>query len=66
MIVTFEIDIPTPCNNVTVKQAVDLPIPSFDFSFVLNFPPKFYIPWPDCSIVQRLGSAPEPAEDSHK
>ena len=59
------ISIPTPCGGITVYKVINLPF-SFppDFSFFINFPPKFHIPWPDCSWLCRANSAPEPASDS--
>ena len=59
------IDIETPCGTVQVYRVINVPF-EFppDFSFFLNFPPKFHIPWPDCSLLCRKNSAPEPAEDS--
>lgn len=63
--VAVGVDIPTPCGNVKVQQIVNLPGLSIDFSFLLNFPPKFYIPWPDCSLLKHTkNSVPEPPEDS--
>jgi hypothetical protein len=55
--------LPTPCGDISVKKAINIPF-SIDFSFFLNFKFKIYIPWPDCSIIKRIGSAPEPKEDS--
>ena len=58
------ISIPTPCGDVKVYQLVNIDIPTIDLSFFLNFPPNFAIPWPDCSLLCRKNSAPEPAADS--
>ncbi len=65
MTVIISASIHTPCGPVSISYPVNVPdIPLPDFSFFLNFPPKFYIPWPNCNFIRHLNSAPEPAADS--
>lgn len=65
---TVSIPIETPCGTKTVKIPVPFalpPLPSFPpAGFPPAFPPHIPIPMPDCSIVDHVGSAPEPDEDS--
>lgn len=63
--VTIGVSIDTPCGPIGVSKVINAPF-DFppDFSFFLNFPPKFAIPWPDCSLLCQKNSAPEPPEDS--
>lgn len=57
--------IPTPCGDIPVKVWVPgLPAIPFPPSFDFNFPPKIRFPFPDCSLIKRVGGVPEPAEDS--
>lgn len=62
---TVVVDIPTPCGSIGVKIPLGLaiPIPALPFP-PFPFPPKFRIPFPDCSLLKRIGGVPEPAEDS--
>lgn len=57
--------IPTPCGGIDVKIPIGLsiPLPALPFP-PFPFPPKFRIPFPDCSLLKRIGGVPEPAEDS--
>ncbi len=58
------VSVPTPCGDIQVYKVVTVPF-SIDFDFWLHlFPLTFHIPFPDCSMLCRLNSAPEPPEDS--
>jgi hypothetical protein len=64
-VVAVGVELDTPCGPVEVKKLITVPGFDFDFSFLLNFPPKFYIPMPDCSLLKHtVGGVPEPPEDS--
>jgi hypothetical protein len=60
------VTIDTPCGGIQI------PIPTLSIPFPpalpfppFPFPPKFSIPWPDCSLLKHtVGSATEPPEDS--
>lgn len=63
--IVIQVTLPTLCGPVGVSYPITIPGFSLDFGFFFSFfPIDFHIPFPDCSIFQRLNSAPEPASDS--
>ena len=58
--------IQTPCGPIPVKVPVPgLELPAFPPSLPFPFFLTFTIPMPDCSLLKHIGSAEEPASDSH-
>lgn len=56
----------TPCGDITVPlPTLSIPFPPDISIFPLPFPPKLYIPFPDCDLIKdAVGATPEPASDS--